>query len=113
MQYKNGREHQFPVVFYFPATPAQPMKLKRLKLENFRAKETCTLEFGERLTLLIGINGSGKTTILDGIAIGLGPILTYLPNLSGRTLIKSVGIRVVAILHSIGTKKISDLRAYL
>lgn len=31
----------------------------------------------------MGGNGSGKTTILDGIAIGLGEILTYLPGLSG------------------------------
>jgi len=64
------------------------MRLKRLRIENFRAKEEVTLEFGKRLTVLIGANGSGKTTILDGIAIALGAALTYLPTLSGRSFKK-------------------------
>lgn len=35
---------------------------------------------GSRLTLLMGENGSGKTTILDAVAIALGAILSYLPH---------------------------------
>ena len=71
------------------------MRLKRVKLENFRAKEHLNLDLGRRLTLLIGANGSGKTTILDGIAIGLGAILTHLPTLSGSTFKKTGEIRQV------------------
>lgn len=59
------------------------MKLKCLTLENFRAKSSLSMTLGPRLTLLMGANGSGKTTLLDGIAIGLGEILTYLPGVSG------------------------------
>jgi predicted ATP-binding protein involved in virulence len=65
------------------------MRLERIKLENFRAKKDLTVKFGNRLTLLIGANGSGKTSILDGISIGLGSVLTYLPNLSGRSFKKN------------------------
>ncbi|WP_129139400.1 AAA family ATPase [Modicisalibacter coralii] len=64
------------------------MKLKCLTLENFRAKPSLSMTLGPRLTLLMGANGSGKTTLLDGIAIGLGEILTYLPGVSGMTFKK-------------------------
>jgi predicted ATP-binding protein involved in virulence len=59
------------------------MKIQRVSYTNFRAKDSLNLELGERLTLLIGENGSGKTSILDAIAIGLGAILTHLPHVSG------------------------------
>jgi len=41
------------------------------------------------LTILIGENGSGKTSVLDGLAIGLGAILTYLPGVSGISFRKT------------------------
>ena len=59
------------------------MQLRRVSLENFRAKQTAELKLGSRLTLLMGENGSGKTTCLDAVAVALGAILTYLPKVSG------------------------------
>ena len=59
------------------------MKLKNVSLENFRSKASSCLELGSRLTLLIGENGTGKTTFLDAIAIALGEMLTYLPEVKG------------------------------
>lgn len=45
------------------------MQLKSLKIEGYRGfQETVELFFDERLTILIGVNGAGKTTILDAIA---------------------------------------------
>ena len=41
------------------------------------------------MTILIGENGSGKTSVLDGLAIGLGAILTYLPGVSGISFRKT------------------------
>ena len=69
------------------------MRLERIKLENFRAKKDVELVFGRRLTLLMGANGSGKTSILDGISIALGAVLSYLPEVSGRFFKKSGDIR--------------------
>lgn len=59
------------------------MKIKTLKLENFRSKEQLDIQFGEKLTLLVGENGSGKTSVLDAVAISLGAVLSYLPDVSG------------------------------
>ena len=69
------------------------MQLKRLTLENFRACERLDLELGSRLTMLLGNNGSGKTSVLDGIAIGLGAVLTHLPSVSGLTFSRQGDIR--------------------
>lgn len=48
------------------------MKLKSLQLENFRCFETLDLELDGAMTLLIGLNASGKTAILDALATALG-----------------------------------------
>lgn len=69
------------------------MKLEQVTLENFRAFDRLELNLGSRLTLLLGGNGSGKTSVLDGIAIGLGAALTHLPSVSGVTFKKQGDIR--------------------
>lgn len=71
------------------------MHFSNIRLENFRAKDALDLNLGRRLTLLMGANGSGKTSVLDGLAIGLGAVLTYLPEVSGRTFSKTGDIRQV------------------
>lgn len=45
--------------------------LNRLTLRNFRRFEKITLDFDEKLTLLVAENGGGKTAMLDGIALAL------------------------------------------
>jgi len=43
------------------------MKLKSLKLENFRQHEDSYLEFNDGITIISGSNGAGKSTILEAI----------------------------------------------
>ena len=69
------------------------MHLDHLTLENFRACTRLELAFGRRLTVLLGNNGSGKTSVLDGAAIGLGVMLTHLPSVAGISFKKSGDIR--------------------
>ena len=61
------------------------MQIKQININNFRGKKNLEMNLGSRLTLLVGENGSGKTTILDAIAIGLGAILSHLPKVTGIT----------------------------
>lgn len=43
------------------------MKLKSLKLENFRQHEDSFIEFSDGITIINGVNGAGKSTILEAI----------------------------------------------
>lgn len=59
------------------------MKIETLNLYNFRCFEEFKISLNKDLNVFVGINGSGKTAILDAIALALSPILTYLPDLKG------------------------------
>lgn len=61
------------------------MQIKQTIISNFRGKKNLDINLGRRLTLLVGENGSGKTTILDAIAIGLGAFFSHLPKVTGIT----------------------------
>lgn len=59
------------------------MKIAKLKLEHFRRFTDFEIDFHPQLTVLVARNGAGKTSVLDAIAIALGPFLTRLPGVSG------------------------------
>ena len=52
------------------AAPKKP-KLTRLKVESFRNVEPCELRFGDGFNVLLGLNATGKTTLLELIAAAL------------------------------------------
>lgn len=47
------------------------MKIIKLNLTNFRDARALTLELNPKLNVFVGVNGSGKSTVLDAIAIML------------------------------------------
>lgn len=73
------------------------MIIKNIVLENYRCFENIEMNFHEKLTVIVGDNGSGKTSILEGIAVSLGTMFT---GLDGQ-----VGISI--------NKKDARLKAYL
>lgn len=64
------------------------MRIHRLTLRNFRCFEHLELDLHERMTLLVGSNGAGKSAILDALAIALGARLAAMPEVAreDRTL---------------------------
>lgn len=48
------------------------MYIKSLSLRNYRCYENIDVEFNPEYTVLVGVNGAGKTTILDALATALG-----------------------------------------
>jgi predicted ATP-binding protein involved in virulence len=62
------------------------MKVKRLKIDFFRGISYLTLEFPEtEPTVLIGINGVGKSSILDCLAILLSPLIEGIQDPTGTS----------------------------
>jgi predicted ATP-binding protein involved in virulence len=60
------------------------MRVKRLKMTSFRAISDLMLEFHKtEPTILIGINGVGKSSILDCLAIVLSPLIDLIQNSTG------------------------------
>ncbi|WP_445370333.1 AAA family ATPase [Methylomonas sp. HW2-6] len=57
------------------------MKIINLNLYEFRCFNNHELEFADHFNLLIGDNGSGKTAVLDGLAIAVGAFLLGIPNI--------------------------------
>ena len=51
------------------------MRIDRLHVENFRCFEDRAFTFDERFTLLVGVNGAGKTALLDALAGAAGAVL--------------------------------------
>ncbi len=52
------------------------MKVKKLRLNNFRGIQEMDLEFDEKINLIVGNNGYGKSTILDALAILLSRLIS-------------------------------------
>lgn len=51
------------------------MKLKSVKIENYRAIDKLELMLDPSLTVFHGANGCGKTSVLSAIAVGLGDMM--------------------------------------
>jgi len=47
------------------------MKLKKITIENFRCFETLDIGFEEDVNVIVGVNGAGKTALLDVITVAL------------------------------------------
>jgi len=63
------------------------MKIKSMHLENYRCFRKLDITFDEQLTVLVGVNGAGKTAVLDALGVflkgaeggGVGPYYIDVP----------------------------------
>ena len=62
------------------------MKIKKITLKNYKCFEKIEVDFHDRLTVIVGGNGCGKSSVLEGVAVSLGTMLTGLDGLSGVSI---------------------------
>lgn len=77
------------------------MKLRRVELQNFRGFADLTLDLNDAaggFTLLVGTNGAGKSSVLDGVAVALGAWLLGLRGVRARHITRDE-MRLVKIQH--------------
>ncbi len=62
------------------------MWIKSLQMNNFRCFEKIVINFERTYTVLIGINGAGKSSILDAMSIALGSFFAGLDGVQSNAL---------------------------
>lgn len=60
------------------------MKIKHLKIENFRGITDFNFDCSQNINVLVGINGAGKSTILHAIDILMSWLVARLKNMNGK-----------------------------
>lgn len=65
------------------------MRLASIEIENYRAIENLVLEPDPALTVLFGVNGCGKTSLLSGIATGLSAVSAVFVTTKGFNFLKT------------------------
>lgn len=59
------------------------MYLKQIALQNFRCYEKCEIDLHKNLTVIVGINGAGKTSLLEAAAIAMSTLFVSMDGLKG------------------------------
>ncbi|MCT7955498.1 AAA family ATPase [Laspinema palackyanum] len=62
------------------------MKIHRIEIENFRKFEHHSCQFDEQLTLIVGNQGSGKTSLIEAIAIAAGSLFLGFDEITPRNI---------------------------
>lgn len=64
------------------------MRIEKLRVKNFRCFEYLEMELHPKCNVLIGINGAGKSTILDALSIALGGYLSGFDNIKNQSIVQ-------------------------
>lgn len=60
------------------------MRIEKVRIQNFRGIEELGINLHPQFNLLIGENGSGKTAILEALAVGIGAFFSGMPGVQSR-----------------------------
>lgn len=64
------------------------MKLKNIKISNYRCFKEAEIDFDAYITLVVGKNGAGKTAILDAVAVSVSTFLLGIDGGVSRSILK-------------------------
>ncbi|WP_051330800.1 AAA family ATPase [Aneurinibacillus terranovensis] len=62
------------------------MIISKIKIKNFKMFKDVEFEFDKQFTLIIGNNGTGKTSILEAVGVALGGYLSGLDGVQSRNI---------------------------
>lgn len=65
------------------------MYLKKMTLRNFKCFEEISIDFHKKLTVIVGVNGAGKTSLLEGAAIAISTMFMPLDGTKSRGIDKA------------------------
>ena len=60
------------------------MIIENIKIKNFRSGNDIEFDFHKQLNLFVGINGAGKSTILDALSICLSWVVKRIEKPNGK-----------------------------
>ncbi|WP_052507360.1 AAA family ATPase [Desulfonatronovibrio magnus] len=90
------------------------MNIKNMLLTNFRGAESLSLDFHDQLNVFVGVNGSGKSSVLDAAAIMLSWFVNRVKHSgsSGRPITESdiMNGKSVASLNIACSDKSQDIK---
>lgn len=64
------------------------MTLEKLQLKNFRCFDDIEVAFHDQLSVIVGVNGAGKTSIMEGVAIAISSMFVKMDGLTARKIDK-------------------------
>lgn len=67
------------------------MRIDQLDLANFRGFEALHLDLHPEFNVIVGINGAGKSSVLDALAVALGGWLVGFPGVAKRNILREEG----------------------
>ena len=79
------------------------LSLQQLHVRDYRCFASLQIDFHPQLTVLVATNGAGKTSVLDAVAVALGPFVGAFDEGVGRHFeasdIRQVQVRQTAVLE--------------
>jgi predicted ATP-binding protein involved in virulence len=75
------------------------MRISHLTIKNFNGFESLELDFHPRFNLLVGDNATGKSSVLDALAVAVGSWFLGIPGFEKGPGIDAEEVRVVAHPH--------------
>ncbi len=89
------------------------MRVNKIELQDFRAAKSLSIDLLPRMNLVIGVNGAGKSTVLQAISISLLALVHRIQNTTGnRKLIQVSDISNAADYSSLEISVRSDEKDY-
>lgn len=78
------------------------MQIKSLTLKNFRGFKDTEITFSEGLTVLVGVNGAGKSSVLDALAMMMSQVSSQWKDSIERLSIAASDVHADRDLASVG-----------